>query len=431
MDDLTTGTWIINSTKHLLGVRANTPELSYFEATELSGKAGMLLSRLVADGEETVEAGKVRVFARESGITAGERLTCLSHLRKMGKIDFSVDESGSPQEVEVYCFSAQDVLAMTGKLYKDLDPSGHEQASVISLDSTFRLPRYESEIIGAITSKGFSEETAVTTIKLQRALELVRTSSKSKDLIYYNEYAFADNPQKIAKALRGLSANQRTTVEDIQELVEENPGYPLNTLLGKFPSAMVRLMEGVGLVDAMTVHSNIGNATFLTLPQLKGISIKTSSLSADVFHKAKVLLSCLRFGEVKSQPWRGRIETHEKMINIVKKLVRGEWVGPCTAIGRDYQLIERDGAIVTRPAKTGMYYMRLRQREVGMLVSQMLEFKHALPEADFELQKLLEKQPLGYAIPEERRSQILARPIKGVAEIREKLLHSLRTGVTQ
>lgn len=31
MNDLTKGTWLINSHKHLLSVRPNTPEFSYFE----------------------------------------------------------------------------------------------------------------------------------------------------------------------------------------------------------------------------------------------------------------------------------------------------------------------------------------------------------------------------------------------------------------
>jgi hypothetical protein len=137
----------------------------------------------------------------------------------------------------------------------------------------------------------------------------------------------------------------------------------------------------------------------------------------------------LRFGEVKSTSWRGRIDSTEKLINIVNKLIRGEWVGPCTAIGQDYQLLERDGVIVTRPGFPGTYSMKLRQKEVGLLVKQILEFGRAVPEMDTELQRLLEKQPLGYTIPEDRRAQILAKPTRGVAEIREKLLHSLRTGL--
>lgn len=47
------------------------------------------------------------------------------------------------------------------------------------------------------------------------------------------------------------------------------------------------MMEGVGLIDGITVESAIGSVTFLTTPQLKGQGIGTFSLSEDVFHKAK------------------------------------------------------------------------------------------------------------------------------------------------
>jgi len=429
MKELTKGTWIINSIKHLMGVKINSPELSFFDATEMAGKSGMLLSRLVADEQEIIPSAKVKAFSRESGITRGEILSCLNYLKKNGKIDFTVDSSGNPKDVEVYCFSTQDALLTTSKLYNDLEPSDHEQASLISLDRTFRLPYSESELISTITSKGFSENIAVTTLMLQDTLELVKVSKESGEPIYYNEYAFAHSPEKIAKALRSLSNTERNMVEEIQGLIEENPGFPFETLSRKFPSDILKLMEGVGLLDGITVYSDIGGATFVTLPQLKGISIDVPPLSADAFHKAKVLLSCLRFGEVKSQPWRGRIESHEKMINIVKKLVRGEWVGPCTAIGHDYQLLEKDGVITTRPAKGGMYMMRLRQREVGILVKQMLELKRILPEADIELQRVLQKQPVGYIIPEQRRSQILAKQTKTLKDIRERFLQSIRTGM--
>jgi hypothetical protein len=189
-------------------------------------------------------------------------------------------------------------------------------------------------------------------------------------------------------------------------------------------------MEGVGLFDAMTVRSSIGEATFITLPQLKGIAIDAPILSADVFHKGKVLLSCLRFGEVKSSPWRGRISSAGKMLNIVKKLVRGDWVGPCTAIGQDYVLLEKDGVIVTEPANNGMFNMQLRQKEVGILVQQILEFGRAIPEIDDEFKKMIvNQQPVGYMIPEERRIQIMAKQTKAVKEIREQILQSFRTGM--
>jgi hypothetical protein len=95
MNKLEKGTWIVNSIKHLLKVRTNTPELAYYEATEVAGKAGLLLSRFVADEQEIISEAKTKVFARESGITRVEILACLNCLKEQEKIDFNVDSNGN------------------------------------------------------------------------------------------------------------------------------------------------------------------------------------------------------------------------------------------------------------------------------------------------------------------------------------------------
>jgi len=428
MESTIKGTWIVNSNKHLLDIRSNTPELSYFEATSLAGKSGTLLARLTSDEEEIISRNRIRVFARESGISFGELRPCLDLLKSKGKVDYTVDGEGKVKAVEVYCFSTKDVLETTSHIYDDLDPSENEEASVAVLDKTFHLPLTESEILEKLTAAGFDEKASRLTLKLQRNLGLVRADTLQDELLYFNEYAFAGKHEKIARALKGLKRDERGAVETIQQLIEENPGYPLDTLARKFPAEILKLMEGVGLLDGITVQSEVGDATFVMLPQMKGMSIDAPILSADVFHKAKVLLSCLRFGEVKSSSWRGRIRSHEMMINIINKLVRGEWVGPCTAIGQDYQLLEKDGVIKTRPNLNGMCDMKLRQKEVGVLVKKLIEYKRLFPETDIEVQRILATQPTAYKAPESRRTEVLARTTKGVKEIRERLMESLREG---
>ena len=382
---------------------------------------------LVADQQEIVAGPKAKVFARESGITAGELIPLLQRLKDQGKIDFTTDPRGAPKAVEVYSFSSKDAIETTAALYDQIGPSEHEEASLVSLERTFRLPHYRSELVEKIASAGFKDQVASSTVDMQAALRLVQASQEGQEPLYYNEYAFSSGPQKVAKALKSLPEKERVAVDEIQGLVEAAPGYPLDGLERKYPPQILHMMEGVGLIDAITVHSDFGESTFLTLPQLSGPSIGPSFLSADVFHKSKVLLSCLRFGELKSIYARGKIDTNAKMSNIVNKLLRGEWTGPCTAIGQDYQLLEKDGVIETRPARAGMYYMRLRQREVGLLVKQMLEMKRVLPDVDVELQQLLRKQPTGYTIPEHRRIRQAAQ-VAGVSGVREKILQSLRTG---
>lgn len=429
LDTLSKGSWIINSGKHLLGVRQNTPELAFFEATEFSSKSATLLARLVADEQETILASKVHAFARESGISRGEMISALKDLQDLGRLSLNTDRNNQLVSVEVYTFSLADAVRAASQLYDKLGPSEYEEAALITLQSTFQLPRRKEELVESIAASGLSESVAAQSLDLQETLDLLRVSRERSGSIYYNEYAFSEGATKIMKALDGLEADERQAVIDIQDLVQNYPGYSLERLKGRFPSKIVNMMEGVGLIDVVTVESDAGEGNFVTAPQMKGISIQSPVISLDVFHKAKLLLSSLRFGEFNSSANRGRIDTSEKMLNIVKKMNRGEWVGPCRAIGQDYQLLERDGVIETLPYRNGMYHMKLRQLEVGKLVRQLLEHNRVVPEIDVELQGFFDQQPTSYTIPEQRRSQIIARSVKPVREIRERLLESLRTGM--
>ena len=428
MDKLTKGTWIVNTVKHLAELKQYTTELTFFEATEQAGKAGAFLGRLVADKQEIIPFANAKIFARQSSISPAELNTYLQHLKHAEKIDFSVDAMGRPKEIEVYCFSGKEALETVSSIYDELDPQDEEQASLIGLNETFQLPRYPAELKEYLTKKGVSEEAASTTISLQQTFGLVKASGEGQDTVLYNEYSFSGDPQRVVKALSSLEDEERNMVLEIQRLVSDTPGFLVENIPTSIKPHIVQMMEGVGLLDGITVQSAIGSATFLTTPQLRGQGLGSFSLSEDVFHKAKILLSCLRFGQTKSSWGRGRISTLDKMLNIINKLLRGEWVGPATAIGQDYALLEIDGVIQTRPQRAYGFEMKLRQHEVGELVRQMITYNKLAIEAESNIEDLLQHKPSGCIIPETRKNEIVAKSTAPVEAMRNKLLMTLRTG---
>lgn len=430
MDKLLKGTWIVNSIKHLINVKSNTPELSYFEATEQAGKTGLLLGRLIADHQETIPFTKAKVFARQSGISPAETRVYLDYLRDEGKVDYNTDVNGDVKEIEIYCFSGRDALETVGEIYDNLEPGEEEKGSLVGLQATYELPRYNDELIDVLVKQGFREKVAIDTITTQRVLGLIKEGGNAKDLVLYNEYAFTGgDPIKITKAMAGLSGNEKEMVDEVMNIIINAQGYLAENIPEYIKPEILKMMEGIGLIDGITVNSPIGQATFLTTPQLKGPGIGMFTLSDDIFHKAKILLSCLRFGQTKSYYGRGEISTHEKMVNIINKLNRGEWVGKCTAIGQDYHLLEIDGVIETSDAGDRMFYMKLRQREVGLLVKQMLDYNKLILDADTSMGNLVLDQPTSYTIPEIRKRQIDATTTEPVKAMHEKMLKSIRTGV--
>jgi hypothetical protein len=257
---------------------------------------------------------------------------------------------------------------------------------------------------------------------------LVKSTGEGTEQVLYNEYSFSGDPSRVAKALSSLDNSDREMVLELQKTVMENPGFLQDAIPSTIKPEIVQMMEGIGLLDGVTVLSTIGSATFFTTPQLKGQGIGSFSLSEDVFHKAKVLLSCLRFGQTKSTWGRGRISTQDKMLNIINKLIRGEWVGPATSIGQDYALLEMDGVIQTRPGMSYGFEMKLRQPEVGELVRQMIQFKKVALDMEENIGDLLKYLPTGCVIPETRKNQILAKSTAPIESMRNKLLLNMRTG---
>lgn len=429
MDKLTKGTWIIDTVKHLTSLKQNTSELVYFEATEQAGKAGILLSRLVADKQEMINIKPVKILARASSISPAEIPTYLRYLKSVGQIDFTTDTLGNPKDIEVYCFSNKTAIETTSDLYEKISPREEEEGNLLGLSKTSILPCYYDEPKDYLITRGIKEQSAESIIQLQEYFGLVRSGNNNVKKLLYNEYSFNENPLRIKKALDSLNHTERLLAWHVLEKVSNNQGSLDESIIAMSNSTIIRMMEGVGLLDGITVQSPFASATFFTTPQLKGQGVGKFNLSTDVFHKAKVLLSCLRFGQIKSISSRGKISTTEKMINIIDKLLRGEWVGPATAIGQDYALLETNGVIKVREGDAYGYEMKLRQREVGELVRQMILYNKIIPEADKSIDYILGKQqPISCIIPEARKAKIFATDPAPVKSLRNRLLIGLRTG---
>ncbi|MBA7654432.1 hypothetical protein ES703_62311 [subsurface metagenome] len=184
------------------------------------------------------------------------------------------------------------------------------------------------------------------------------------------------------------------------------------------------MLQGVGLLEELEVISSYGNASFATLPDLRPLDSGSSSLISDIYHKAKLLLSCLRYGQMKSVPGRGKIIDPLWIINA---LLDGRWIGPCTAIGQDYRVLELQGVVETRQHSGSTYYMRLRQQEVGKLAHDILAYGTMLPDPDVCDPKFVGFQPDQFVIPETKRRALQSKMPKPVEELVTKMLETIRT----
>lgn len=153
----------------------------------------------------------------------------------------------------------------------------------------------------------------------------------------------------------------------IAGLLKENCGVP---------DEIIQLAANLGLIEVVTVNSagsGLISADFVMPPSVKIKGMNMDTLEDDIFHNAKLLLSSIRFGEQRSIASRGRIMDP---VILMSRLIEDNEVGPCTAIGEDYVVLETEGVIETNKAehKTGeQYYMSLRRREPAVIVKRLLE----------------------------------------------------------
>jgi hypothetical protein len=425
-DPVKKGAWIASTKKHLDRHQC-TPEVYQFPATDVAGKAANLLSLLQADSQERVTAAALNTYFVTAKIRPAEQEFILQKLQADGRLEICRTSAGVLEGVDVYTFSREQVLRSAARIFDGSNPTAREIGSIDGLEFILALPRSESELVVHLTAEGFRDDDARLTVQLQQTLGLVGVDCYPglDEPIVYNEHAFVA-PGKIVAAYRGLNARERQSLQDVQHAIEQSGCVPFDAIVGRFPEDTLTMMEGLGLIDRQEVVSQFGNSDFITLPQTFGVYGGQLGMGVDCFHHAKMLLCCLKYGQMKSMASRGKI-TEPRWI--LDALLRGSEVGPCTAIGQDYTILENEGVISVRRAcgrEGEQYFMRLRKKEVAELAKQVLLYNRTI--ADAGLPGVPVSSAAGdYVNPQVKRADIIAAPTGPVAEVRAKLLTTLRT----
>jgi len=119
---------------------------------------------------------------------------------------------------------------------------------------------------------------------------------------------------------------------------------------------------------------------------------------------------------------RGRINMIEALL---KKLIRGECVGPATAIGEDYKILEQKRVIKLTPYGGGMYYMRLLKKGVGEIALKIINDGDA---SDMSATQLPSATLTHYVGPETKRELVRRHQVESSRKETQEILRALRTG---
>ena len=378
MDDLKKAVWIISSQKKLENIPNSVQGLNTFSSTIWAGRCGRLLSNIRS--REYLTSEQLEVFANSAGILTIDLDPYLNVLEKRRLLKVKRSSTGDIIRIEDCLLSKEDVLTNTTSLFGS-KASPIEIANLSALEITSEKPLEETNLKHALSKQGYSEENVDELIDLQINFQLLQRQSGyglSKPFIF-NEYIWGQNVAKIARAIGSMTAKERRDVEDIIHTVKNSQGIPVEGL-SKMNKDLLRLLVKVGMLDVVTICTTkrTGEKDFVTTPQMWG-TIKLELLSDDILDEIKLFLDSIRYGEHYGQIGTGRILHPEALVGA---LISTEKVGPCSAIGTDYIMLEKAGIIDVQRAteKLGeQYYMKLLKQEVGERVNEIVKYGILLP----------------------------------------------------
>jgi len=179
-------------------------------------------------------------------------------------------------------------------------------------------------------------------------------------------------------------------------------------------------LKAAGVYEINTVSNETGTHAFVTSP---GAFHKfVNPMVDDSFDMAKALVSALTYGMILRPTSQGRILNFDWILNA---LIAGRTIGPATAIGADYRVLEQNRVIQLYPAGAGMFRMKLLKREIGELAQVVLR----RGDANAETIRVPIASPMtNYVGPEPSRTVVRKRQSSPSKKATRDILSALRGG---
>lgn len=234
---------------------------------------------------------------------------------------------------------------------------------------------------------------------LRRSAEIgfIDVEQDGTDRLLFNGNLFRrDSVVKSKHVLDGLSTSERDRINQITVRLSESGCIDRDEVKRVLTESLFDKLMAAGFYDVNMVSNDQGEHAFVTAPA--AFHKFVDPMVDDAFDLAKALVAALTYGIAKSNPGRGRIMQPSVLLS---KLVQGYEVGPATAIGQDYKVLELRRVISLRPAGRGMFFMKLRKRDIGEIAQQVLLQGGA---SDQVLGSIPSAAMSGYIGPEESRA---------------------------
>ncbi len=365
MEKRTEGAWLIHHTKKIQDV-TTAPD---FEDIELAGKCGLFLSSLAASEEEsTLSKEKVNAIAKASNIKKIELASIKGVLQDSQLIDTS--KNG---DISVLGITTSNVLSHTSDIFNNTSSDNFQKASLELANYSSDCPIKDNLLKDYIgDTYHLAKKETNNLLKQAEDIHLIDYEVFDDEKVYFNGNLFKQGAiEKTSKVLSSLSSDETTKVSEVDSLLSEQGCITYEKAKAILGENLLEKLQAIAMYDFNEVSNDSHTKVFITKPS--SFSKFGNPFEDDALDLAKAFISSLMYGMHISSSGRGRIQGYSMLRNTLRKLLRGSPVGPCTAIGQDYQVLELNRVIQLQSAGYGMYYMRLLKFDIGQLALAVLE----------------------------------------------------------
>ena len=422
------GYWSVAAEKHLKNYTDESQNLDEIDNLNIAGKAGRFLGTIRGNGTlENIK--KIEKMAGSVGIRRNmlHKIILPAIEKSTDKIEIIRDTAGEITGVQEYIFDSDTVLEITGEVFEKQNPNEIERIAIATMEETKKIPYYQRELIDELIKKGYTEQEISIALAIQEQFQLIQkvNLTKTNDPIISNEYIWGRNHKKIASAIAPLQLNQKQSMKQMIEVIQNKQGMPLEKL-PPIDENLLILAKKTGILNPAIISSSRGlEKEFEFTTDL----LKTNSINEDILDDVKLLLASIRFGESFTE--YSTIQEPEKFL---RALINNRKVGPHSANATDYILLEKRGIVkVSKGSKynpyTGIlregYCMELLKKDVAEEALRIIESK----EYNIKLTDNVENYNIvstigSFISPEEARIKIgvVPEPVREAEEYLNKVL---------
>lgn len=415
LDAKTKGAWVVH---HGQKTSSTMNAAAEFPALDAAGKAATLLSQLSASDQNTVSADQVSGYATASGLNPRIELPALLAILENHKL---IDRSSSG-DIEVLGLTSASTVQHASEIFEEQRPTPEERATVALAELASAAP-----VTGARTLQFISDEFQLKSSRAEEFLGrseiigFVDAEGALADKLYFNGNIFRrDDIAKVERVLSHLSADESRRVMELNEKLDALGCLQILTAEQILGLPLFEKVRAAGMYDINLVANLSGEHGFITRPS--AFHKYNDPLADDAFDLAKALVAALTFGMTQSAAGRGRIGSVGALL---RSLISGQSVGPATAIGEDYRVLETRGVLRLTKAKTYGFTMRLLKKDIGEMALRVLTTGES-SSSNAVLSPFPGKMS-GYVGPEAARANFRKTQLPPSRKMTEDVLQALRT----